>query len=596
MRDHLVICGLGHVGFRILELLDTLGEPCAVIAREVRSEWRESVEAKALCVVEGDARAESCLRAAGIANARAALIVTDSDLTNIEIALDIQRLNPNCALILRVFDRHLADRIQREKGVCNVLSPALLTAPVFVAAAQSGEKMRVFSLGKTQIHIARLATTDAKSGAGQPIQTFCAAHNLIPLEIGRIEGGPSLSGKVPGTTTLAAGDNLVVAASREALEALHPAGPSASGRRKPAPRVRPNVLKALRAYLPVPLRLWNHASLKLRAAFLSLSSLLLFSVLVFRYAYPKPLSWIDAFYFTVTIMTTVGFGDYNLQHAPWWLKLYGSLLMLAGAALIAITFGIVTDFIVSERVAQALGRQQSELTEHIVVIGLGDVGTRIVEELSQARERIVVIERDPEHEAVEPLQDHIDIILGDATREQTLRRANIPRARAVIVTTTSDTDSLRIAHLAEKLNPKIRSVVRIYDSVLAAKLGAGLGVERMVNAAATAAATFTACALQTDVEQGFTLGRRLLALRWMQPKEVEKRGLVGMTVSALAVQGIAVTLRRFAEGEPFQTQTVLPTDIVRPGEALLLLEEYDPGLHRFTTPRLAFLNTPDEAA
>ena len=54
------------------------------------------------------------------------------------------------------------------------------------------------------------------------------------------------------------------------------------------------------------------------------------------------LSWIDAAYFTTSIVTTVGFGDFNLEHAPTWLKLYGIALMFAGIMLIGIIASLLT--------------------------------------------------------------------------------------------------------------------------------------------------------------------------------------------------------------------------------------------------------------
>jgi voltage-gated potassium channel Kch len=212
-------------------------------------------------------------------------------------------------------------------------------------------------------------------------------------------------------------------------------------------------------------------------------------------------------------MTTVGFGDYSLHDASPWIKLYGCLVMIAGAGLVAIVFSLITDYIVAARVDQALGRRTSTLEDHVVVVGLGDVGTRVAEELHRVGEEVIAIERDPEHESVPGLQDHMQVIIGDAHRESAMKQANFSKARALIVTTTDDLTSLRIAHQAELFNPKLRTVVRIYDSGLANKLGSGLAIGRAVNAAQTAAATFVACALAENVEQGFLLDNRLLAIR-----------------------------------------------------------------------------------
>jgi voltage-gated potassium channel Kch len=193
--------------------------------------------------------------------------------------------------------------------------------------------------------------------------------------------------------------------------------------------------------------------------------------------------------------------------------------MVSGVALVAIFFSMVTDAIVAARVEQALGRRKTPLSDHIVVVGLGDVGTRVAEELHRAGEGVVAVERDAEHEGIQSLQDHIQVIIADAHRETAMQQANFAQARAVIVTTTDDLISLRIAHQAEMFNPKLRTIVRIYDSALANKLGSGLGIQRAVNAAQTAASTFVACALAERVEQSFMLGDRLLAIRRLPAAE-----------------------------------------------------------------------------
>ncbi len=605
MQDHLIVCGMGHVGYRVAELLRQIGEPFVILSRKIPPEWADILHEGSTPYITGDARAESCLREAGIATAKGILIVTGDDLVNIQIASDAQRINPDISLIVRVFDHDLAERIGREMGVRDVLSPALLTAPVFTAAALGEEMLRAFTISGCGVDVVRLTFGEQTPGLGEMRDEFCARRDLIPLAARHAphslehhaQGANALhkaaesaagfavqgaSGIAPAGVDihlerpLAPCDEIIVLASGAATERLRrggylPAHSSTSqGRLRSA--FRDLIRNPLQAAQNVA-RTWRRTPLFLRLTFAALLIMLLSSVAVFHYALPMP--WVDGFYFVISIITTVGFGDYNLRYSSPALKVFGCFVMLAGAALVAITFGIITDYIVTARVNQALGRRQSNLSNHLVVVGLGDVGTRVVEALQRLKQPIIAIERDINNENAVTLADELYVVVGDANRLSVLEQANVAQARAIIVTTPDDLDNLRIAHQAERLNPDVRSVVRIYDSILASRIVSSLGIDRAVNGAATAAATFVACTIDRHTEHGFTLGERLFLLRWMLPEEVSRAGLVRATIQEARETGLAPILKRAGTGVFEHTAPVVNSDLVAIGDSLLLLEEYD---------------------
>lgn len=576
LEGHVILCGMGHVGYRIAEVLHRLRIPFAVVTREIRPEWSDWVQQHAARLILGDARSEFHLRAAGIATARALFIVTDNDLVNTEIALDAQRCRPDLAVIVRIFDLYLAERISLFANIRSVISPAMLTAPVFVAAALGNECLRVFEIDGCTVHVLRVPLRADQILPGETAEQFCARHNLILLAHLRAHRDAPPPGDVARSPAclLRPEEELIVAGAGAAEERLMRRHRVARRRRRRALPHRVRFPRSLRALLAVR-DMWRQAPPVLQQAFLSLLTFILASSAVIHFALPGNLSWIDAFYFVITVITTVGFGDYHFRDAPAWLKLYGTGMMVSGALLVAVLYGIVTDYIVSLRVEQTLGRRSSHETDHVVVIGLGDVGSRVAEVLYRMRVPVVAIERAPEQEAVPALQDLIHVIVADANRESALLQANVPMARAVVITASSDLDSLRLAHLAGSLNPDARLIVRLYDSRLAQKLGASIGLDATVNAAATAAPTFVACALQTGVEQGFMLEERLLLLRWLSQDDVEALGLAGRTVQEVRSLGHMVVLRNFRAGEHRRTAPVVPEDVIERGDALLVLEEYD---------------------
>lgn len=107
LSGHLIICGLGHVGNRILNLASSLGEQSVVITLETSEAWLAGVGGK-VPLIFGDARNPELLARAGIERAKAILIVTNDDLANVSIALDARRVNPDLSVVVRIFDQELA--------------------------------------------------------------------------------------------------------------------------------------------------------------------------------------------------------------------------------------------------------------------------------------------------------------------------------------------------------------------------------------------------------------------------------------------------------------------------------------------------------
>src|SRR5215468_8562982 len=115
-------------------------------------------------------------------------------------------------------------------------------------------------------------------------------------------------------------------------------------------------------------------------------AVMLGGVVVFKFGHHDNLSWLDALYFTVTTMTTVGYGDIALKDARDGVKLFGIFFMPASAGLLAATFGILTDYLIKARLEQLFGPWRSRMRNHVILCGLGHVGIRILEQLRRLGE------------------------------------------------------------------------------------------------------------------------------------------------------------------------------------------------------------------
>lgn len=134
MKGHVIICGLGHIGFRSFELFQQLGIKTAVITDKTSEDWRKRVEDSGGLFFLGDARNDELLKKAGIQDASAILAVTDQDLVNVSVVMDARRLNPNVRIVCRLFDTNLGKHISEAFGVSQVFSTSELAAPAFIGS------------------------------------------------------------------------------------------------------------------------------------------------------------------------------------------------------------------------------------------------------------------------------------------------------------------------------------------------------------------------------------------------------------------------------------------------------------------------------
>ena len=109
----------------------------------------------------------------------------------------------------------------------------------------------------------------------------------------------------------------------------------------------------------------------------------------------------------------------------------------------------------------------SKLSDHIIVVGCGHLGSRIVDRLTYIGLPFVtvVLPSDVENneKVMQLIEMNMPIVLGDASLEITLKKAGVERAKAIIIAINNDMLNSKIAEKAKKVNPEIKTVVRIYS-------------------------------------------------------------------------------------------------------------------------------------
>jgi voltage-gated potassium channel len=172
---------------------------------------------------------------------------------------------------------------------------------------------------------------------------------------------------------------------------------------------------------------------------------------------------INAIYFTIITVATVGYGDIIPITALQ--KLFTISLAMGGVGLIAYVFSLsmqVVAMTVEEITSGSkMRKKMASMENHFILCGHGRVGTAVFKELKERNQKTIIIEKNRDLVEKELWEDNsILAIPGDATNENVLKEAGIDRARGVIITTGDDVDNLFITLTSREINPNIWIVTR----------------------------------------------------------------------------------------------------------------------------------------
>lgn len=205
---------------------------------------------------------------------------------------------------------------------------------------------------------------------------------------------------------------------------------------------------------------------------------------------------LDALYQTVTTVSTVGFREVEPFSAAG--KAFTMVLILVGAGAVLYAFSVLVETILEGRLNELLGRRRMQQTiasmqGHVIICGWGRVGRAIGAELAEAGRALVVIDPDPD-----ALDGAVHAVVGDATEDDTLRRAGIDRASALVAAADSDAANSFVTLSARALNPGLFIVARTRSSESDDKLSRA-GADRVVNPQSIGGARMAAFVLRPHV-------------------------------------------------------------------------------------------------
>ena len=487
--NHFIVCGDGSLAYRIAsELTSRYDEDVVVVLPDPAKNYGPQITALAgVTVLSHAALTSDAFVEAGIATARGLALVGSDDLVNFHAALRADELNPGLRIVVAAFNRRLGQHIRGFFRDCTVLSSSETAAPSFVSAALGSPTPSHVRVSGRTLYVARYADVPAGHavcGLVVPDDPAGTTQLLPPDELPPVSpdsvssDGASSDGASPeggrGGLVLAVADGT----PRDPLtRRRHPVRASAG-------------------------MLWRLAWNKFALVFAILLAAVIagFCLLVARY----PVS--NAVYLTVMDMTGSALTNPKLGGPE---KISQVVLTVDGMALIP----LVTAIIVGARLTGKIRGEPRPRGGHIIVVGLGNVGTRVVGELHDLGYDVTCIDRDPEARGVALARRlSLPMIIGEAYLEEKLQAAGLETAAALVSVTSNDMVNLETALQARAMREDLRLVLRLGDDDLAQRVQKTLGNVISRSVSYMAAPAFAAALLEHLVLRTIAVGRHVLLI------------------------------------------------------------------------------------
>ena len=205
---------------------------------------------------------------------------------------------------------------------------------------------------------------------------------------------------------------------------------------------------------------------RLLTPFLILQGIILIGIL--GYMLIEDYTFVEALYMTTLAVTTVGFGEVRILSENG--QIFTVILLIFSWSTLAFVLARITQFVVTgeineyfktRKIMGIIAKQQN----HVVICGFGRNGEQAALTLKSHSVPFVVIEKEQD-KITKFIEENFELlfIIGDATLDETLIKASVKTAKALITALPTDADNVFIVLSARSLKPDIQIISRASDA------------------------------------------------------------------------------------------------------------------------------------
>lgn len=575
ISQHYIVCGGNALAHRlVLELVEHYEVPVVVLVADRTRDHAPQIEqlSGVAAVVEYAGITEEALRAVSIGSARGLALVEGSDQENIHAALSAQNHNPDIRIVFRMFNQRLGENIERLLKNGAALSGSATAAPAFASAAL-GRPNSVEIEGR-YLHIA--FDDDITSD-----RICVVADQIDRQDLGRIRLLPEQQGDSADFVRLASefGDDGPIrpgGVRREPEPAADPAAEEEPGGRaalqvlRMEPREPIDWTRRLRWRLLDTMRFFTSARMRLVLLTALAAVLLAFGALWYL---NRNFGW--TVYITLLDLAGAAQPDQlsdissGTGTGGFWQRVAQVVITICGITFAPVATAIAVEVLGSGRRGQPRN-PGAGTRDHVIVVGLGNVGTRVATQLHDMGVPVVCMERDPQARGIAAVRAlGIPVVMGDGPFEQQLRRARLKHSRALVAVSGDDATNLEAALEARHGKPEVRVVVRLFEDDFASHFYKTLDNAASRSVSYLAAPAFAAALMGREVRGTLSVLRHVLLIAEL--KVEDGSGLVGLNRHDLEDPGgVRVIAVRFAHGGPLQWNFPDRTRRLVPGDQIVV--------------------------
>ncbi|KPL07760.1 hypothetical protein AMJ86_03000 [bacterium SM23_57] len=205
-NNHIVLIGLGHLGFRVAKDLYNMGQDVVIIELNPDSDLVTSLRVLDIPLLVDDGTRENALKAANISKAQTIILCTQDDSLNLQMALKARSLAPKINVVLRIFDDDFAHSLENQFGF-RALSTTGTASPLFAAAALGVDMTRPITVEGKALSLASFKVSQDADLCGRSVgdieSTFEVSVVLLRREGETSDFHPASSRKIHANDILA---------------------------------------------------------------------------------------------------------------------------------------------------------------------------------------------------------------------------------------------------------------------------------------------------------------------------------------------------------------------------------------------------------